>query len=177
MKTIFRAIGICAGLLAGLVVLGMILSHALAAHDPVKASAFVSPNGQWRAVLMNSHNLVDTNVRVTMGRNAWWAISREIYISGDSNRLTLSHSGRLLWSADSRQLLLVGEWNLKNPELRFTNGEAPLMFYDFATGAVRSNGLEDNYPQLSSEDISGAGCGLEIKKAPVPASGAALGNR
>lgn len=172
-----RAIGICAGLLAGWIVLGMILSRAPAAHDPVKAGVFVSPDGLWRAVLMNSHNLIDTNVNVTVGRNAWWAISRRVYVSGDSNLLTLSHNGRLLWSADSRQLLLVGGWNLKAPELRFSNGEAPLMLYDVATGAVRPNGLEDNYPRLSSEDISGAGSGLELAKGPVPASGAALGNR
>lgn len=160
-------------LLAGLALLGGCLTAGYYLHrqaydrNPVAPRTFVSPNRELRTVLSNAYGLVDTNVTVEVGPAPEGRL-KTVYRSGNSNRLTPAFPGRIAWSRDSGKFVLLGRWSTKTPGLRTRAGETPLMVYDAKTGAVRSNGNEDNYPLLTPLDLKDADFGEVLEPASSP---------
>ncbi|MDA8132673.1 MAG: hypothetical protein M0011_14310 [Elusimicrobia bacterium] len=142
---------------AALVLLGMaaglLLPLLLGGGDRVPARKFVSPDGRWVAVLENFYGFPDKNVMLSVGRNWALAPAWKVYKSGDANHLRKEGDARVLWSPDSRYLLVLGSWVQKEPAIRFAGGEEPLLLYDNLTEKLLSNGMEDRYPQLLAKDI------------------------
>lgn len=151
-------------MLGGCWAVGHYLNEEAAANDPVPPRTFLSGDGTLRAVLSNSRNMVDTNVRVKVGPAPDGRL-RTVYVSGDSNRLTPAFPGRIAWSRDSGKFVLLGRWSTKSPGPRTKAGETPLMVYDARTGAVRSNGNEDNYPLMTPGDLMDADFGEALEPA------------
>lgn len=155
--------GLAALLLLGAAA-GVLLPLLFGAGDKLAAREFVSPDRKWVAVLENFYGFPDRNVLLSVGRNWPLAPAGKVYKSGDVNRLRKEGDARVLWSPDSRHLLVLGLWQQKEPALRFEGGEEPLALYDKLTGEVRSNGREDRYPQLRAGDIP-ASFGLRLSSA------------
>lgn len=142
------------GLTALVVALALVAGMRMLAGIPyVTVSAF-SPDGHALAELVETDFLIDRHFEVRL--TTWWlgALPRRriLFRSPDEGP---RGGERLLWSRDSRYVLLVGPNLFAVPDACLASGDKLYLLVDTPTGLIRANAVQTRHARFSLEDIRG----------------------
>ena len=138
-------------LVVAFVAMGIILAGWWATSTQVTASAS-SPDGSYRAkVVDRSFRFIDRNFQVLIEAGA--GNTRVVFRSPDEPVSGLGHE-QLLWSADGRRLLLVGNfWVRDGAEI--ADGACLYLLCDATSGQVWCNSDQHVAPGFGREELEG----------------------
>ena len=115
-------------------------------------TAATSPDGTLRAEIVDRRvNFLDRNFRLRIVDAAGKATV--VFTSPDENPRGVGHD-RLLWSRDSRRLLLVGRNLWVRDEAKLKSGESLYLLYDVPSGRVWCTS-DQSGPPFGEEELAG----------------------
>ena len=131
-----------------IVVVGLLIAFyfvvgAMLSLSAVTASA-TSPDGRLRAEIVDRRlHFIDRNFRLRIVDPK--RMATVVFTSPDESPRGVGHD-RLLWSSDSRRLLLIGPNFWVREEAKLKSGESLYLLYDAPSGSVWCNSDQDGPP-------------------------------
>ena len=116
------------------------------------STSSVSPDGKLRAdIVERSFRFIDRNFRVRIVDDQ--GNSRFVFRSPDETTSDVSQE-RLLWSSDSKQVMLVGNFFARKGA-EFDDGQFLYLLYNVDTGEVWCNADQTDLPPFDEKDLEG----------------------
>jgi hypothetical protein len=115
----------------------------------------LSPDDTTRIWLVELAPRLDRNFELRIENLERPGMMQTVFKSPDEGRPIGSE--RVLWSADGRQLILVGRHFIVEPNAVLPEGEQLYLLYSLDTGELRCNARQAKYPRITIDEARALG--------------------